>query len=88
MGYRIDPPDGMPDARTEAALAAFLHRHALPPATPVSGLLVAVAKAAAELQRAERLVRAGLRRDDEERLVRADLARRAPAALVAAETAQ
>lgn len=75
MGYSIDPPDGLPDARTTAALAMFLERLGLPDATPIGGALAATALAAADLQRAERLVRAELRRDAEERMVRQDLAR-------------
>jgi hypothetical protein len=86
MGYRIDPPDGLLDARTETALAALLERQGLPESTPVSQALVAMVEAAAELQRAERAIRTLLRRASEERLLRADLlARRAPTDFVAAD---
>jgi peptidoglycan hydrolase-like protein with peptidoglycan-binding domain len=85
MGYSIDPPDGLPDPRTAAALAAFLGRHGLPEATPAGAALAAMARAAADLQQAERRVRADLRRAAEERLVRYDLARPATEQLAVAD---
>lgn len=77
LGYGIDPPDGLPDDRTRAALRHFGRGAGLPGPAPVSQTLVAALEAAAVVLAAERAALAMGRRDAEERLVRADLAAKA-----------
>jgi hypothetical protein len=79
LGYGIDLPDGLPDARTGAALEHFSRGAGLPGSEPMDQALVAMLEAAAAARAEERLALARARREAEERLVRADLAAKAEA---------
>ena len=73
LGYRIDPPDGLPDGLTSRALACFRRDARLPAGLPVDGHLATVLEAAVELRAVTHRALAAARRAAEERLVQADL---------------
>ena len=73
LGYRIDPPDGLPDRLTSRALAWFRRDAGLPAELPVDDPLADVLEAAAALRATTHRALAAARRAAEERLVRADV---------------
>jgi peptidoglycan hydrolase-like protein with peptidoglycan-binding domain len=85
LGYDIDSPDGLPDPRTEDALARFRRQTGAAPGQAIDEGLVAALRAAVAAQADRRLRQARKRIAEEEVLVRRDLEASAPLSAIALE---